>query len=458
VPRIRPNPILARLFADYGMLVVLLVICLYYSWATFRLQDPKGEAAGRVVARQVLRSVDKDSGDAGVLVLAGEGQEETKFAATLEAALTESGYSIVEKFQGDPPGAARTINRLVRTRTPIGCIAASKSFELVIEKRQQSLPELARVPVVFPEQYWWPTFLNYENLINVANQIAVYAIIAIGMTMVIITGGIDLCVGSLVALSAVIAANLIVRMGAESATAAVMVLACAAAVLMSAAVGAFCGAVITVFKTPPFIATLAIMLSARGLALQIAGGQSIYELPQSFSTLGGGSLLLKPFGYAFPVPYPVLLMLGLYVVAHLVMSRTTFGRHIYAVGGNRQAARLSGIRVNRVLLAVYVISGAMAGLGGIIQASRVRSGDPNLGPMYELYVIAAVVVGGTSLNGGEGRMLGTLIGAFVIAVILNGMNLTQVEPYTQNIVLGMVILGAVVLDQLRKNRWRLPSE
>jgi len=156
------------------------------------------------------------------------------------------------------------------------------------------------------------------------------------------------------------------------------------------------------------------------------------------------------------VPYAVLLMAALYLFAHLLMSRTTLGRYIYAVGGNAEAARLAGVRVKGVLLFVYVTCGMLAGLGGVIMASQLKSGAPTYGLMYELYVIAAVVVGGTSLSGGEGRILGTLIGAFIIAVIQNGMNLTDVESYTQKSVLGLVILGAVLLDRLRHHglRWR----
>jgi ribose transport system permease protein len=150
------------------------------------------------------------------------------------------------------------------------------------------------------------------------------------------------------------------------------------------------------------------------------------------------------------VPYAVLLMLGLYAAAHVLMSRTVVGRYVYAVGGNEEAARLAGVPVAGVLLFVYAACGALAGLGGVVMASQLRSGAPTYGLMYELYVIAAVVVGGTSLAGGQGTIPGTLVGAFIIAVIQNGMNLTQVESYTQKVVLGLVILGAVLLDRLKR--------
>jgi len=260
---------------------------------------------------------------------------------------------------------------------------------------------------------------------------------------VIITGGIDLSVGSLAALSAVLAAKLIrdEASGVQASTAG-MVLACAAAIAACGLIGGFSGAMITLCGIPPFIVTLAVMLVASGLAYIISSGQSIYQIPESFVWLGRGADL-------FHLPNAVVLMLLLYGLAHVLMSRTTLGRYLYAVGGNREAARLSGVPVQRVLLFAYVASGLLAGLGGVIMASQLKSGSPTYGTMYELYVIAAVVVGGTALSGGEGKILGTLIGAFIIAVIQNGMNLTNIESYTQKIVLGLVILGAVVVDRVR---------
>ena len=184
------------------------------------------------------------------------------------------------------------------------------------------------------------------------------------------------------------------------------------------------------------------MLVASGLAYLASAGQSIYQIPESFVWLGRGSGL-------FGLPHAVVLMLLLYGAAHVLMSQTVLGRYLYAVGGNREAARLSGVPVRRVLLLAYVVCGLLAGLGGVIMASQLKSGSPTYGTMYELYVIAAVVVGGTALSGGEGKILGTLIGAFIIAVIQNGMNLTNIESYTQKVVLGLVILGAVLVDRVR---------
>jgi ribose transport system permease protein len=274
----------------------------------------------------------------------------------------------------------------------------------------------------------------------------VIAIVAIGMTMVIITGGIDLSVGSLIALSAVLAAKFIRDFaGGANATLVGMTLACLAAILICGMVGAFSGGMITRFGIPPFIVTLAMMLVGSGLAYILAKGQSIYQIPDSFVWLGRGANFLS-------LPNAVVLMLILYVLAHVLMSRTQIGRYIYAVGCNRQAARYSGLPVPRVLMFTYVASALLAGLGGVLMASQLKSGSATYGNMYELYVIAAVVVGGTSLSGGEGKMLGTLTGAFTIAVIQNGMNLTNVESYTQKVVLGLVILGAVLLDNLRQRK------
>jgi ribose transport system permease protein len=179
----------------------------------------------------------------------------------------------------------------------------------------------------------------------------------------------------------------------------------------------------------------------------VAQGQSIYDIPASFTWLGRGE-----FG---SIPNAVILMLVVYVVAHIVMTRTRFGRTIYAVGGNPEAARLSGVPVARVRTLVYLLSGLSAGVGGVITASQLKAGAPTYGAAYELYVIAAVVVGGTSLSGGEGHIFGTLIGALIIGVIRNGMNLMNVEPYTQKVMLGLVILGAVLLDMLKRRRLKV---
>ncbi|MFM7922833.1 MAG: ABC transporter permease, partial [Planctomycetaceae bacterium] len=254
--------------------------------------------------------------------------------------------------------------------------------------------------------------------------------------------------GSIVALSSVTAAVFLRDVGGgASAGSGALAMACLLAVLVAAAAGAVNGLLVTTARLPSFIATLAMMLIARGLAQRITSQESIGDtwLPPAFKTLGGGS----PGG----LPNPVWIMIVLYAVAHFVMSRTAFGRKLYAIGGNPEAARLCGIRLQALKFAVFTISGGLAGLGGLLLSSRLNCGDPKYGDMYELEVIAAAVVGGTSLMGGEGRMLGTLIGAFIIAVIRNGMNLLGVESSGQSIVLGAVLAGAVLIDQL-KRRWQ----
>ncbi len=306
-------------------------------------------------------------------------------------------------------------------------------------------PEVGREKVVTPAPYRWPDFLKPSNLLGVASQTAIYAIIAIGMTMVIVSGGIDLSVGSLVALAAVSSAWWIREFGGGPSAAWPHVLSgMAAGILISAGSGAAVGAVVAGWGIPSFIVTLSVMMMASGLAFRLSDGQSISQLPDSFLWLGGGRSL--------GLPNPVLLMGVLYLVAHFVMSRTVFGRYVYAIGGNAEAARLSGVPVRRMLWAVYTLCGALAGLGGVVLASQLAAGDPKFGQMYELEVIAAVVVGGTSLMGGQGKIFGTLIGAFIIAVIRNGMNLTNVDPFNQKIVLGGVLLAAVMLDTLKRGR------
>jgi ribose transport system permease protein len=266
------------------------------------------------------------------------------------------------------------------------------------------------------------------------------------MTMVIIAGGIDLSVGSLIALSAVVATRLIRDLGgATDATSTVMVACSLMGIACTGGVGAVTGTVITRFNVPPFIATLSTMLVASGTAFILADGQSIHQVPERFVTLGRAS---GPFG----IPYAVLLVVALYGAGHLLMRRRRLGRYLYAVGGNSEAARLAGVPVRRVTLFAYVACGLLSGLGGVVMASQLKSGSPTYGTMYELYVIAAVVVGGTSLRGGEGSIVGTLLGTLTIAVIQNGMNLLNVESYTQKVILGLVILAAVLMDTRRQKR------
>jgi ribose transport system permease protein len=221
---------------------------------------------------------------------------------------------------------------------------------------------------------------------------------------------------------------------------------CGAGIVACGVVGLANGVLITTFAVPPFIVTLGMMLIARGLAFDLADGETIYQVPAEFTQLARGA--------ALGMPNVILLMLALYAAAHVLMSHTIFGRHIYAVGGNAEAARLSGVPVRRVVVLVYVISGLFAGLVGVLMASQLKGGDPKYAKDYELYVIAAAVVGGASLSGGEGKIFGTLIGAFLIAVIQNGMNLVGVTAYRQQVVLGAIIVGAVLFDRAKQYGWQ----
>lgn len=445
---LRPAPHWRRalLGADRGMLAVLLGLCLFFSLVTLDEQTPAGADAGRQLAVEVTGL---PSATRRLMVVAGRGPEEIAFVDELRRQAEQSGWTLAACSQGGPREARQALEVLADAGTNVDAILCSPSAAswAVLESLETRLPTFAETTVLRPRASRWPNFLKAANLLNVANQIAVIAIVAIGMTLVILTGGIDLSVGSLIALSSVAAATLIRdRFGGQAAGVFGMLAGSLGGILLCGLAGLLSGVVVTLFGIPPFIATLAMMLVASGGAYMLAAGQSINQVPDAFVWLGRGADLAG-------IPNAVVLMLVLYAVAHLTMSRTTFGRYVYAVGGNAEAARLSGVPVRWVVLTAYVICGLLAGLGGIVMASQLKSGAPTYGQMYELYVIAAVVVGGTSLSGGEGGVLGTLVGAFIIAVIQNGMNLTGVESYTQKVVLGLVILAAVLLDRLRP--WRV---
>lgn len=428
---------LSKLLSDYGMVVVLLLLCAFFSAVTYTEQSASGPAAvGQIVA--AVKSGEK------VLLIGGATAGDKAQLSELQQRLRAAGADVLTTVSGEPRDARAALAKSAAAGEVNAVVCTELAGRwLVFEDLGKDFPGLASARVVRPERYRFPNFLKTDNLLNIANQIAVIAIVAIGMTMVIIAGGIDLSVGSLIALSAVLTSSFIRDYGGGTgAGTGALVGCCLAAVLLCGGAGAFAGLMVTRFDIPPFIVTLGMMLVGSGLAYQISDGQSISVMPDSFVWLGRGADL-------FGLPNAVALMFGLYLVAHVVMSHMPLGRHIYAVGGNREAALISGIPLGRVLLVTYVVSGLLAGLGGVIMASQLKSGSPTYGTMYELYVIAAVVVGGTSLSGGKGRMFGTLIGAFTIAVIQNGMNLTNVESYTQKVVLGLVILGAVLLDKLR---------
>ena len=422
-----------------GVLLVLALLAAFFSLVTLKEQQPEGARAARLLAAQL----DALPAGAQALAVGRDSDEDRRFTAAVAALLHRRPGAAVQTVNGEP-AAVRDALAALAAGGQAPTVIVPESYAAVVRGIAAALPALGGTTVLSPPTYRWPTFLLASNLRNVANQIAVIAILAIGMTMVIITAGIDLSVGSLIALAAVIVAWTIGRLGGEGASTPAMLLAGVVTIALCSLAGAFSGLVVTRFRVPPFIATLGMMQVASGLAYIISQGRPIYHIPERFVALGRG---IDPL---LAVPWAVWLMAALYIAAHLLMGRTVLGRYLYAVGGNPEAARLAGVPVNRVLLFAYVASAALAGLGGVVMASQLRSGAPTYGVMYELYVVAAVVVGGTSLSGGEGTIAGTLVGALIIAVIQNGMNLTNVESYTQKVVLGLVFLGAVLLDRARR--------
>ncbi|NDW04843.1 ABC transporter permease [Jiella pacifica] len=293
-------------------------------------------------------------------------------------------------------------------------------------------------------------FFSVNNGLTILLQTSVIGLLGIGMTMVIITGGIDLSVGSVLALSGVVSA-LAVKAGLP------VVPAMGCGILAGAACGAFNGLVITRLRIPPFVATLGMMLIARGLALQITGAVPISGLGNAFGILGNGALFrmveMRPNGFPkviFPgIPYPAILLLIVAIAGAYLLHRRQIGRHIFATGSNEEASRLSGVRVDRTKLYAYTISGALAGLAGNVLMSRLVTAQPSEGVMYELDAIAAAVIGGASLSGGVGTISGTMIGAFIIGILRNGLNMSGVSAFIQQIVIGLVVIGAVWIDQIR---------
>jgi inositol transport system permease protein len=289
-------------------------------------------------------------------------------------------------------------------------------------------------------------FLTPRNLLNIVRQISVMGLIAIGVTMVIITGGIDLSSGSVLALAAVVSTSLAQRLDWSEIKFPGLDVPVIVPILAALAVGAACGLVngslIARFKIPPFIATLGMMTIARGFAL-IYSERPVSGLKDSYNYIGQG----EPFG----IPVPIVILAVVAIGAHIMLNNTRFGRHIYALGGNEQAARISGINISRVKIGVYTIAGLLAGLSGLVLSSRIGSGQPGLGVGYELDAIASAVIGGTSLSGGIGTIWGTIVGALIIGVLNNGLDLLNVSAYWQTIVKGSIIVVAVIIDE-RKNR------
>lgn len=287
------------------------------------------------------------------------------------------------------------------------------------------------------------SFLSSENAWNVMRQISVNVIISVGMTLIILTGGIDLSVGSLLAFSGAVTAGLL-KFGTEIADMNLfigfsLVGALLGGIMSGSLLGWFNGFTITRFKVPPFVATLAMLTIARGLTMLLTGGFPITSLGEQMAFIGTGWFL----GIPMPVWISALIVGG----AVVLTKKTTLGRHIYAIGGNETAAAMSGIKIKKVKMTVYAIAGALAGIGGIIVTSRLDSAQPNAGFGFELDSIAAVVIGGTSLSGGKGTIMGTVQGALIIGILNNGLVLLNVSPFWQQVVKGSVILLAVIIEK-----------
>ena len=283
-----------------------------------------------------------------------------------------------------------------------------------------------------------PYFLTVSNLMNIAEQASINAVIAVGMTFVIIAAGIDLSVGSVVALSGVVLA------GALQSNVPMV-----PAILLGLGVGALCGIsnglLISYGRLPPFIATLGMMSVARGAALFYTDGRPVSGFSPEFRSLAAGEIA--------HVPSPVIIMIVLYVIAYDVLNKTKLGRYTYAIGGNEEAANLSGINTRMIKTTIYGLCGMLSGLAAVILTARLNSAQPIAGMMYELDAIAAVVIGGTSLLGGEGKISGTLIGVLIMGILRNGLNLLGLSSFTQQVVIGSVIILAVLIDMtLRRDR------
>jgi len=321
-----------------------------------------------------------------------------------------------------------------------------KTNLLTFLKRFQSLLALGLMILVL--SLTTDKFLTTGNTLNILRQICANLCLSLGMTIIILSGGIDLSVGAVLALAGAVAAGLLKNGFAVPGTEIFVEVTCSGAILAGLIVGiilgAFNGMVITRFQLPPFVATLGMLSIARGLTMLWTGGFPITRLGDSFDYMGTGRLV--------GVPLPVLISGALVILLLILMQRTRFGRNVYAVGGNERAATLSGLNVNRIKFLVYLLGGALAGVAGLLVTARLDSATPNAGLGYELDSIAAVVIGGTSLSGGRGTIIGTVLGCLIIGVLNNGLVLLEVSPFWQQVIKGLVILIAVAVDKMGTKR------
>ncbi|MCP9770629.1 ABC transporter permease [Lacihabitans sp. LS3-19] len=281
-------------------------------------------------------------------------------------------------------------------------------------------------------------FLTFSNWTIIFTQVSINALLAFGVTFVIITGGIDLSIGSIVAVAGVVAALLASQPDLP------LIVPILGGLLAGLFIGFVNGIIITKSKIAPFIVTLGIMTIGRGLALILSKGRPISNLSDSFNFIGGGDI--------FGIPLPIIILIIVFIICYLLLKNTVFGRYVYAIGGNEQAAYASGINVNKIKIAVYALCGTLAGLAGILLTSRITTGQPNAGAGFELDAIAAAIIGGSSTSGGTGTIAGTLIGALLIGVINNGLDLLNVSSYYQQVIMGAIIIGAVLLDSWNQKK------
>lgn len=282
------------------------------------------------------------------------------------------------------------------------------------------------------------SFLTTGNILNIARQVSMLGISAVGMTCVILTSGIDLSVGSVMGITNIVGALLMTKFGVPILPAALITL------VIASAIGLVNGLMVSYVGVPALITTLAMMTLLRGLTYVLCDGLPVWGLPDSFRFLGQG--------YLGKIPIPVIIMFIIFVIGWVFLNRTKTGRYIYGLGGNREAVRLAGIRTKRVETGVYIISSFLTGIAGLIMLSRINTGQPKIGTMFEMDVITAVVLGGVSIMGGAGSILGVLLGVFITGILSNGMILLDISEYYQQIIKGLVLLLAVTFDSLAKRK------
>lgn len=320
-------------------------------------------------------------------------------------------------------------------KSPNGVMRLGQTAVLYVWRNQKALIALLLIAVVFA--FLTEHFFTFHNLMNVARQTSIYALLAAGMTLVLTLGEIDLSVGANAGFCGVVAAFLLKKVGIDVPVTFLLVL------CVGGFVGLLNGFLVAKIRVPFFVATLATMSALTGGSFLITRGYPISLLPKAWRLFGRGLL--------WDIPAPVIIMIIVFVVLQVLQSRTVLGRRIYAVGANARAARLSGINTDRIRILAYALCGVLAGLGGIVISSRLDSGDPSVGPAFLLTLIAAPILGGTKLSGGEGTMVGTLIGALVLGVINNAMSLMNLNTYWQDVARGLIVL-AIVIPQIGRRR------